>query len=240
MQDLIQENDLENAIVFVMGTICHLLDIPILVVMPKVKDDNSIAGGHSLVFECCHLYVDDQHLKLNDFPIKLISNRWDYMASFIEQNIGEILNVGNPAVEKVKDAASPIQKLSAQLPDCTKIKGGIALMQTHLDAAAKVAASLDFKTGAANITCIESVKVPRPEAFLIEPVQRQVRTSMVPSSSTVPSTSSTVASTTSTATAASTTVTTTAASTTVTKQQPAPQQQQWPAQYHLQQDKCNL
>ena len=78
MEDLIEENEFGNSLLFVIGAIQHSLDIPILLILPKVKDDAAIAGGKVFLFEICHLYQEDQFLSKEEFKIKLMFNRWDY------------------------------------------------------------------------------------------------------------------------------------------------------------------
>ena len=116
MQDLIIENDLGNGILFIIGAIRHFLEIPILVVMPKVKEDASIVGGKSFLFERCHLYVEDQYLTKDDFQIKPMFNGWDYFCPFVQHDIGNIMNVGLPAMEKVQYTCSTVRKLSERVP----------------------------------------------------------------------------------------------------------------------------
>ena len=116
MQDLTVEHDLANGLLFIIGAIHHFFDIPILVVMPKAKEDASIAGGKSFLFDRCLLYVEDQYLTKDDFQIKLMFNGWDYFCPFVQHDIGNIMNVGLPAMEKVQYTCSTVQKLSERVP----------------------------------------------------------------------------------------------------------------------------
>ena len=67
VQDLIEENELGNSLLFVIGAIRHFLHIPILLILPKIRDDPTVAGGKVFLFERCHLYQEDQFLSKDEF-----------------------------------------------------------------------------------------------------------------------------------------------------------------------------
>ena len=102
----------------------------------------------------------------------------------IQDDIGEIVSYVAPALEKVQNAHSIIQKLSEKVPNQTKMKEAISQMEMHLGAAAKISATLDFKRGFGNTDCVSTVNIPTSEPTDLEPGKCRLRsdTSTTPDS----------------------------------------------------------
>ena len=101
-----------------------MLNIPILMVYPvQSLDKNSgcISYKYKEMPPCAAL----AHTIWRQYPIKLMFNGIDHYFPFIDDRIGLIANIGNPAISRLHQLCQDFDTVMEEVPDNTTLKGGL-------------------------------------------------------------------------------------------------------------------
>ena len=153
-----------DAIHFIISATGLMINIPLLMVYPEQtvdKNTNCVTFNYKEMASCSAL----SQKTWSQYPIKLIFNGVDHYFPFINNKIGIIANVGNPAVTGLNELCQDFETLNNEVPDNTTLKAGLNEMLQHMKAAQKVGNKLSFTKGTSGFTnkpASEAPEVPDP------------------------------------------------------------------------------
>ena len=141
-----------NAIHFIVSATSLMINIPLLMVYPEQtvdKNTNRVTTKKYKEMALCHAL---SRKIWSQYPIKLIFNGIDRYFPFINDKIGIIANLGNPAVTGLNDLCQDFEILINEVPNNTALKVGLNEMLQHMKAAQKVGDKLSFTKGTLEFT----------------------------------------------------------------------------------------
>ena len=92
------------------------------------------------------------HMTWSQYPIKLIFNGIDHYFPFIDDKIGLIANLGNPAIARLNQLCQDFDTVMEEVPDNTTLKAGLNKVTQYMKAAQKVAEKFNFANGTSFFT----------------------------------------------------------------------------------------
>ena len=140
-----------DAIHFIVSAASLMLNIPILMVYPVQtldKHSSRISYEYKEMASCGALSCTTW----SQYPIKLIYNGIDHYFPFINDKIGLIANLGNPAMTGMHQLCQDFDTVMKEVPDNTTLKSGLNEITQHMKAAQKVAEKLNFTNGTSSFT----------------------------------------------------------------------------------------
>ena len=96
----------------------------------------------------------------SQYPIKLIFNGIDHYFPFIDDKIGLIANLGNPAVARLNQLCPDFDTVMEEVPDNTTLKVGLNKVTQYMKAAQKVVEKLNFANGTSSFTNEPAMEPP--------------------------------------------------------------------------------
>ena len=140
-----------DAIHMIVSATSLMLNIPILMVYPvQLLDKHS--GRISYEYKEMPAYGAMARTTWNQYPIKLIFNGIDHYFPFIDDKIGLIANLGNPAIARLHQLCQDFDTVMEEVPDNTTLKAGLNEVTQYIKAAEKVAEKLNFANGTSSFT----------------------------------------------------------------------------------------
>ena len=143
--DLLEDNDLNYAIDFIISALSLMLEIPILMVRPiqHKSKTNEIYYSYQEIFP-----TEEQKNNMSaNSKIYLIWNGIDTFIPFLNISIAEIYNLRVPAMRSVFDVFNSCKDLIKFVPSKSSLKGATTEIVGHLRAALKLAATVRFTDG---------------------------------------------------------------------------------------------
>ena len=113
-----------DAIHFIVSATSLMINIPLLMVYPEQtvdKNTNRVTVNYKEMASCHAL----SQKVWSQYPIKLIFNGIDHYFLFINNKIGIIANLGNPAMTGLNDLCQDFEILINEVPDNTTLKVGL-------------------------------------------------------------------------------------------------------------------
>ena len=108
----------------------------------------------------------------SQYPIKLIFNGIDHYFPFINNKIGIIANLGNPAMTGLNELCQDFEILINEVPDNTTLKAGLNEMLQHMKAAQKVGDKLSFTKGTSEFTNEPATEPPEvPDTLPVKSIK---------------------------------------------------------------------
>ena len=108
----------------------------------------------------------------SQYPIKLIFNGVDHYFPFINDKIGIIANLGNPAMTGLNELCQDFETLTKEVPDNTTLKVGLNEMMQHMKAVQNVGDKLSFTKGTLGFTNEPATKPPEvPDTSLVKSIK---------------------------------------------------------------------
>ena len=111
----------------------------------------------------------------SQYPIKLIFNGIDHYFPFIDDKIGLIANLGNPAIARLNQLCQDFDTVMEEVPDNTTLKVGLNEVTQYMKEAQKVAEKLNFANGTSSFTNEPATEPPEvPDTSLVKTIKQQV------------------------------------------------------------------
>ena len=148
-----------DAIHFIISATSLMINILLLMVYPEQtvdKNTNCVTFNYKEMASCHAL---SQKI-WRQYPIKLIFNGINHYFPFINDKIGIIANLGNPAVTGLNDLCQDFEILINEVPDNTTLKAGLNEMLQYMKGAQKVGDKLSFTKGTLEFTNKPATKPP--------------------------------------------------------------------------------
>ena len=148
--DLLEDNDLNYAIDFIISALSLMLEIPILMVCPiqHKSKTNEIYYSYQEIFPT----EEQKNNTSANSKICLIWNVIDTFIPFLNISIAEIYNLGVPAMRSVFDVFNSCKDLVKFVPSKSSLKGATTEIVGHLRAALKLAATVHFTDGSSGFS----------------------------------------------------------------------------------------
>ena len=128
-----------------------MLNIPILMVYP-VQSLDKHSGRISYEYTEMPPCLAMARMPWSKYPIKLMFNGIDHYFPFIDDKIGLIANLGNPAIAWLHQLCQDFDTVMEEVPDNTTLKAGLNKVTQYLKTAEKVAEKLNFANGTSLFT----------------------------------------------------------------------------------------
>ena len=128
-----------------------MLNIPILMVYPVQSLDrhsSHISYEYKEMPPCGAM----AHTTWSQYPIKLIFNGIDHYFPFIDDKIGLIANLGNPAIARLHQLCQDFDTVMEEVQDNTTLKVGLNEITQYIKVAQKVVEKLNFANGTSSFT----------------------------------------------------------------------------------------
>ena len=151
-----------DAIHMLVSATSLMLNIPILMVYPVQsldKHSGRISYKYTEMPPCPAMAC----MPWSKYPIKLMFNRIDHYFPFIDDKIGLIANLGNPAIAQLHQLCQDFNMVMEEVPDNNTLKAGLNEVTQYLKVAEKVAEKLNFANGTSLFTnepTMEPLDVP--------------------------------------------------------------------------------
>ena len=148
--DLLEDNDLNYTIDFIISALSLMLEIPILMVHPiqHKSKTNEIYYSYQEIFPT----EEQKNNTSANSKICLIWNGIDTFVPFLNISIAEIYNLGVPAMRSVFDMFNSCKDLVKFVPSKSSLKGATMEIVGHLRAALKLAATVHFTDGSSGFS----------------------------------------------------------------------------------------
>ena len=160
-----------NAIHFIVSATSLMINIPLLMVYPEQtvdKNTNRVTFNYKEMALCGAL---SQKI-WNQYPIKLIFNGIDHYFPFINDKIGIIANLGNPAMTGLNELCQDFEILINEVPDNTTLKAGLNEMLQHMKAVQKVGDKLSFTKTTSEFTNEPATEPPEvPDTLPVKSIK---------------------------------------------------------------------
>ena len=140
-----------DAIHMIVSATSLMLNIPILMVYPVQSLDRH-SGRISYEYKEMPPCGAMACMTWSQYPIKLIFNGIDHYFPFIDDKIGLIANLGNPAIARLHQLCQDFDTVMEEVPDNTTLKAGLNEVTQYIKAAQKVAEKLNFANGTSSFT----------------------------------------------------------------------------------------
>ena len=164
-----------DAIHLLVSATSVMLNIPILMVYPvQTLDRNSgrISYKYNEMAPCGAM----SRSNWTQYPIKLIFNGVDHYFPFINDKIGLIANLGNPAVAGLHQLCEDFKTVIDEVPENTTLKAGLNEVIQYIKAADKIAENLNFSNGTSTFTNEPATEPPEvPDASPVKTIKLRKR-----------------------------------------------------------------
>ena len=160
-----------DAIHMIVSATSLMLNIPILMVYPVQSLDRH-SGRISYEYKEMPPCGAMAHMTWSQYPIKLIFNGIDHYFPFIDDKIGLIANLGNPAIARLNQLCQDFDMVMEEVLDNTTLKAGLNKVTQYMKAAQKVAEKLNFANGTSSFTNEPATEPPEvPDTSPVETIK---------------------------------------------------------------------
>ena len=149
-----------DAIHIIVSATSLMLNIPILMIYPVQSVDRN-SGRIFYEYKEMPPCGAMARTTWSQYPIKLIFNGIDHYFPFINDQIGLIANLGNPAVSRLQQLCQDFDVVMEEVPDNTTLKAGLNEVTQYMKAAQKVVEKLNFVNGTSSFTNEPATEPPQ-------------------------------------------------------------------------------